>query len=318
MSAVNIGSTIAPWSRALAVVYLLAAGLAVWSVDLRSLIMAGDWNLQDLGPLVLGLWVSTLLLCTAWTGRAPPAVLCNPAVLWCWLRGTHPERASPLEVDRLRQLKLKAGVFTSGGEARRLIGLTEGRLPPTLEQQRALALYRPDRAVMTRTSAERFLVERYVEEEWAEVLAWADCWAEIDVEIEHPGYPSPAERQAFDDAYTALYVRGIHYPLPVVFPAFDIVSETARMQLALEMPQELQAIQQKFLREGVTRRALAADEIWQMITPLLDIWRREPDLEWADIFLFLLARDRPAVLVDPWAARKLVTEMEAWLREGIC
>ena len=89
------------------------------------------------------------------------------------------------------------------------------------------------------------------------------------------------------------------------------------MQLALDMPQELQVIQQKFLREGVTQRALAVDEIWQVITPMLDLWRREPDLEWTDIFLFLLARDRPAVLVDPWAARKLVTEMEAWLREGI-
>ncbi|MCB1597121.1 MAG: hypothetical protein KDI87_05365, partial [Gammaproteobacteria bacterium] len=71
-------------------------------------------------------------------------------------------------------------------------------------------------------------------------------------------------------------------------------------------------------REGITRRALAADEIWQMIAPMLDIWRREPDLEWADTFLFLLARDRPAVLVDPWVARELVTEMEAWLSEGIC
>ncbi|MCP5138852.1 MAG: hypothetical protein H6979_03220 [Chromatiales bacterium] len=318
MSAVNIGSTIAPWSRALAVVYLLTASLAVWSVDLPGLITAGNWSLQGMGQLALGLWVSALFVCAAWTGRAPPEVLCNPAVLWCWLRGTHPERASPLEMERLRQLKLKAGLFTSRGEARRLIGLMEGRMPPTLEQQRALALYRPDRAVMTRTSAERFLVARYDEEEWAEVLAWADCWAEIDVEIEHPGYPSPAERQAFDDAYTALYARGIHYPLPAVFPAFDIVSETARMQLALEMPQELQAIQQKFLREGITRRALAADEIWQMIAPMLDIWRREPDLEWADTFLFLLARDRPAVLVDPWVARELVTEMEAWLSEGIC
>ncbi len=122
-----------------------------------------------------------------------------------------------------------------------------------------------------------------------------------------------AEREAFDEAYTALYARGIHYPLPAVFSAFDIVSETARMQLTLAVPQELQAIQPKFLRQGVIRRALAADEIWQTIAPLLDIWRREPDLEWADIFLFLLARDRPAVLADPWAARKLVAEMEKWL-----
>jgi hypothetical protein len=51
-----------------------------------------------------------------------------------------------------------------------------------------------------------------------------------------------------------------------------------------------------------------------MITPLLDISRREPELGWADIFLLLLVRDRPALLVDPWAARKLVTEMELWLQ----
>jgi hypothetical protein len=327
MAAVHFGTTIAPWSRALAVVFLLAAGLAVWPVGEASLISAGDWSAQEIGMLVLQFWVSALFICAVWTGRTPPAVLCNPAELWRWLRGTHPERASPLEVERLRQLKLKAGVFTSRGEARRLIGLTEGRLPPTLAQQRKLALYRPKHAVMTRTSAERFLAEHYIEEEWTEALAWADSWAEIDVDIKLPGYysrhgyypipgyyPSRAEREAFDDAYTALYARGIHYPLPAVFPADDVVSETARMQLALEMPEELQAIQQKFLCERITRRALAADEIWPMITPLLDISRREPELGWADIFLLLLVRDRPALLVDPWAARKLVTEMELWLQ----
>lgn len=315
MAAVHFGTTIAPWSRALAVVFLLVVGLAVWPIGGSSLIPAGSWSVQDIGMLVLGLWVSVLFFCAAWTGRTPPTVLCDFSELWCWLRGTHPERASPQEVTRLRQLKLKAGIFTSRGEARRLIALTEGRLPPTLKQQRELALYRPKHAVMTRTSAERFLTEQYLEEEWTEVLAWADSWAEIDVDINLAGYyPSRAERGAFDDAYTALYARGIHYPLPEVFPAFDIVGETARMQLALDMPEELQAIQQKFLREGITRRALAADEIWPMITPLLDISRREPELGWADIFLLLLVRDRPALLVDPWAARKLVTEMEMWLQ----
>lgn len=318
MSAVRIGMKIAPWGRTLAVFYLIVASLAFWPGDQASLMPSGDWSLQTLVVLAIGLWISALFACVAWTGCSPPVALTDPAVLWCWLRGTHPDRASPLEVERLRRLNLKAGVFTSGGEARRLIGLIEGRLPPTLQQQRELALYRPKHAVMTRISAERFLARRYVEEEWTEALAWSDAWAESGVDIQYPECSVRAEREAFDDAFAALDARGIRYPMPAVFSAYDIVSETARMQLALDMPHELQMIQQKFLRDGVTRRALAVGETWQMIAPLLDIWRREPEFEWADICLFLLARDRPAVLVDPWAASQLVAEMEAMLSQSDC
>jgi hypothetical protein len=265
---------------------------------------------------LLAPWFVVACAWAAVTGREPPALLTEPVELWHWLRGTHPERASPEEIAQLRRLDIEASWHTSAGEARRLIALKESRLPPTLAQQRDLARYRPAKPPMTRASARRFLAERAEEEAWAEVEAWWEGWVDAGVGIEWPQWLSPAERAGFDAAAAALQRAGVDYPLPAVLPAFEVPTETARMQLALDLPRVLAECSQGLAEAGVLRRALGPEEVREFLPGVVGIRRIDWDVEEAAAVHYLVARDRPALLAEPWTRSAFLGEFEAWLRRA--
>jgi len=261
------------------------------------------------------LWFVPLVAWVAVTGREPPTLFMVPGELWDWLRGTHPQRASPALRARLRRLGFPAGWRTSVGEARRLIGLAEGRQPPTLDQQRALARYRVGHAVMTRVSAERYLEERAREEEWLAAEEWAEGWEEAGVEIALAHAVTHAERAAFDAAWLALSRAGVPYPLPAMLAGWEVVSETARMGLALDMPRLLDDAQRDLAAGGVLRRPLDAAELRAFIPDIVKIRR----LAWEDVdegaaLLYVVSRDRPGLLAAPWNRGEYVASFEEFLR----
>lgn len=149
--------------------------------------------------------------------------------------------------------------------------------------------------------------------EWDELDGWWRDWLEAGVEIDHPQHLSPAQRAAFDEAYGKLVAARIPYPMPALLCAEEFPGETARMQLALELPQWLEEAQRGFVASGTLRRALRREELAAFLPGVVEVWRQAPDLEHDQMLYYLLARDRPALLTDPWAARRFAREMDAYL-----
>jgi hypothetical protein len=309
MNAVHTGFAVSPWVRILAGLLSL---LFAWVVASDAATFWAD------APLA-SLFVPVLLAAfgfVAIAGREPPVLVCDPVSLVRWLAGRHPERATREQCAALRRLGQPAGIFTSAGDAQRRILLAEGRLPPTLAQQRDIARHRPTQPLMTRASAQRFLAERAADATELELEAWWIGWCDAGVEIALPHALTPAERAAFDAASAALFRAGVPYPLPERIDAGEVAAETARMQLGLELPRTLADIQREFLAHGLTRRPLTDEELRAALPVVVDAWRRDPDIDWSVSLHYAIARDRPAALTEPWTARAFVAEFEAYLRSG--
>ncbi len=309
MNAVHSGFTVSPWVRILAGLLTL---LFVWIVASDP---AGFWSEAPLASLFLPMVLAAFGF-VAIAGCEPPMLVCDAVSLVRWLVGRHPERATREQCAALRRLGQPAGIFTSAGDAARRILLAEGRLPPTLVQQRDLARHRPTRALMTRASAQRFLAERADEAAADEIEAWWADWCDAGVEIAWPQALTSAQRAAFDAASAALFRAGVPYPLPARIDATEVAAETARMQLGLELPRTLADIQREFFAHGLTRRLLTDEELRAALPVVVDAWRCDPDIDWSVSLHYAIARDRPAALTEPWTARAFVAEFEAYLRSG--
>lgn len=314
MNTVHAGLPLPTWSRLLAWLLFAAFLIALWA-GAGDAVADADWSARDAFTVAAGAWLGLLAAYVAWTGREPSELATNPLMLLSWLRGTHPGRASAAEIERLRQLGASPGLFTSAGEARRTIALLEGRLPPTLEQQAELARYRPGHAVMTRASAQRFLAEEHARDAWVHAECWREEWAEAGVEIEHAQALSPREREAFGQAYLAIISSGIPYPLQSVLSAFELPGETARMQLAPEILEYVDQAQRELAREGVLRRELRPEELRGLFSGVIEMWRREPEFDHGQVLLYLIARQAPALLTNPWALQDFVRETDECLAD---
>ncbi len=279
-----------------------------------------DAELLSGPPLVTPLfmaWFVLVCLSTAVTGRAdggPAVAILERAgeFLHAWRRARR-KPATVAQRDRLRQLGEQVPRFLMAGDAVRRISELEMNLPPTPAQQLELARRgeRPDS--FTRDTAKRFLARCCAQDEWAVLEAWCDGWEEAGVTFVGDSIPSRAERAAFDAAAAALFRAGIPYPLPAELPGRAIVSETARMQLAPELPGWLDAAQRTMVADGVLRRGLTPAEIMAFLPGVVELWRRAPEFDHGQALAFLVARDRPALLTHPWDARALVRETEEYL-----
>lgn len=314
MSAVDPGAHISIGARVGALAF---TALVAWVVVVE-LVELGDASAASAGPgpfAWMGLaWLVPLFAFAAITGREPPAIFTNPLDLWTWLRGTHPERASAEEREALARLGIATDWRTSAGEARRLIRLHEGRLPPTLHQQHELQRYGVGRLPMTRASAERLLDDYRAEAAWDEARDWAAGWMEAGVEIAWPQSATPRQRADFDAAWNALAAARVPYPLPERLAASELATETARMQLALELPQLLDEAQRSLRRAGILRRELRPEELRELVPDVVRVRRVEWHIDEEAILRYLVARDRSVLLSQPWSRGAVVAEFEAYLR----
>jgi hypothetical protein len=296
---------------------LTVAALAGWVavVELAEF-AAGSATPPALTPLAwFGfLWIVPLFTYAGISGREPPSIFTDWVELGTWLRGTHPGRASAEEREALTRLGIATDWRTSAGEARRLIRRHEGRLPPTLQQHQEMQRYGIERPPMTRASAERLLADFRAEAAWDEAQAWAAGWMEAGVEIAWPQAATPRQRADFDAAWNALAGARVPYPLPGRLDAWDLAAETARMQLALELPGLLHEAQRELCDAGVLRRELRPEELREFIPGVVQVRRIEWDIDEATLLRYLVARDRPALLGQPWARGAFIAEFEEYLR----
>lgn len=175
----------------------------------------------------------------------------------------------------------------------------ESRLPPTLEQQRALAAIGPVRGVWTRASAARYLARHAAERAALEARAWATRWSEFGVQMEQPEYMPAEDRAAFDDACRACFDRGLEFPLAPRLDPRQLRAETALLRLAAGFYTHMESAQRRLVANGTLRYALDRPTLRRVFPDYaLLLWVYPPAVQDPMIELALLHRARPTVLTD--------------------
>jgi hypothetical protein len=175
----------------------------------------------------------------------------------------------------------------------------ESRLPPTLDQQRALAAVGPVRGVWTRASAARYLARHAAEQAATEARAWAAQWSECGVHMEQPEYMPAADRAAFDAACRACAELGLDFPVAPVLDPAELPAETARLRLAAGFFDHLESVQRRLLKDGTLRHPLGRPTLRRVFPEyalLLQV--HAPAVQDATVELALLHRAKPTVLAD--------------------
>lgn len=175
----------------------------------------------------------------------------------------------------------------------------ESRLPPTLEQQRALAAIGPVRGVWTRASAARYLARHAAERAALEARAWAARWSEFGVQMEHPEYMPAEDRTAFDEACRACFDQGLQFPLAPQLDPRQLRAETALLRLAAGFFTHLESVQRRLVANGTLRHALDRPTLRRVFPYYaLLLWAYPPAVQEPSIELALLHRARPTALAD--------------------
>jgi hypothetical protein len=175
----------------------------------------------------------------------------------------------------------------------------ESRLPPTLEQQRALAAIGPVRGVWTRASAARYLARHAAERAALEAREWAARWSEFGVHMEQPEYMPADDRAAFDEACRACFGQGLEFPLAPQLDPRQLRAETALLRLAAGFFTHLESAQRRLVANGTLRHALDRPTLRRVFPDYaLLLWVYPPAVQDPMIELALLHRARPTVLAD--------------------
>jgi hypothetical protein len=242
-----------------------------------------------------------------------------PAVAVAWAASTAvvgAATAAPAEVAWTDVVRLIAGMSVAGWLAvlaqRRFAARIaapedpdrhrarrESRLPPTLEQQRALAAIGPVRGVWTRASAARYLARYAAEQAAAEARDWATRWAEFGVLMQWPEHMPADDRAAFDAACRACFDQGLDFPLAPRLDPRELRTETALLRLAAGFFTHLESAQRRLLANGTLRHALDRPTLRRVFPEYaLLLWVYAPAVQDPVVELALLHRARPTVLAD--------------------